>query len=87
MNKRVSIAAKPAGASHPMADEWVSNREVPISPEEMKRLTIDITKDLHTAIKTDCARRGVKMADEIRDLLERHFLRNLNGQSSTEKQI
>ena len=77
MNKRVSIAAKPSSGGRPAADDWVAQREVPTAPvEEMKRLTIDINKSLHTAIKTECARRGVKMADEIRDLLERHFLRN-----------
>jgi hypothetical protein len=43
-------------------------------PEPMKRLTIDVSQDLHTAIKTTCARRRVKMADEIRDLLTRHFM-------------
>jgi predicted DNA binding CopG/RHH family protein len=41
--------------------------------ESMKRLTIDIPKNLHTQIKTQCAARGVKMADEIRELLTKHF--------------
>jgi hypothetical protein len=75
MNKRVAFGAKPQGAVRPAADDWVSRREVVEEPvEEMKRLTIDINKSLHTTIKTECARRGVKMAEEIRDILERHFL-------------
>ncbi|MCK4578418.1 MAG: hypothetical protein KAU50_06490 [Candidatus Marinimicrobia bacterium] len=40
---------------------------------QMKRLTIDVPAELHTAIKVDCARRGAKMADVIRDLLESQF--------------
>lgn len=39
----------------------------------MKRLTIDVTEDLHRRIKTACAARGTKMADEIRELLENYF--------------
>ena len=39
----------------------------------MKRLTIDVSADLHSAIKVDCARRGVKMADAIRNILRNEF--------------
>lgn len=42
--------------------------------EPLKRLTLDIPLSLHAAIKTDCARRGVKMIDDIRPLLEAHYL-------------
>ena len=40
----------------------------------MKRLTIDVPESLHAQIKSRCALKGVKMADEIRALLETHFL-------------
>jgi len=40
---------------------------------QMKRLTIDVPVELHTAIKVDCAIRGAKMADVIRELLESQF--------------
>jgi len=40
---------------------------------EMKRLTIDVSADLHAAIKSQCARRGLKMADAIRALLQAEF--------------
>lgn len=43
------------------------------SSTQKKRLTIDIPESLHRNIKVDCAKRGVKMADEIRDLLEKRF--------------
>jgi hypothetical protein len=42
-------------------------------PEAMKRLTIDVPASLHARIKSQCAIRGVKMADEVRELLEKHF--------------
>lgn len=83
MNKRVTIGAKPrAGSNLDTLDEWVNERKI---PEETKRLTIDVTRSLHTAIKMDCARRGVKMADEIRTLLEQRFLNNGAEGANTEK--
>ncbi|MDE0185578.1 MAG: hypothetical protein OXP71_08980 [Candidatus Poribacteria bacterium] len=39
----------------------------------MKRLTIDVPAYLHSAIKMECARKGIKMADAIRNLLENEF--------------
>jgi predicted DNA binding CopG/RHH family protein len=71
MAKKVTFgttpAAKPTPA--PTAEEWVEHRDT----EPKKRLTIDISPSLHRRIKTTCARRGVNMADEIRELLETHF--------------
>ena len=40
---------------------------------KMKRLTLDVSEELHRKIKSACANRGTKMADEIRALLETHF--------------
>ena len=71
MNKKVSFGVKP-GAARPdtaRADDWVNNRDA----ETMKRLTIDVPASLHARIKSQCALRGVKMADEVRELLEHHF--------------
>lgn len=39
----------------------------------MKRLTIDVSVALHSAIKVSCAQRGIKMADAIREILEHEF--------------
>ena len=39
----------------------------------MKRLTIDIPEDLHRALKVGCAARGVKMADEVRRMIEAEY--------------
>lgn len=76
MSKKVSFAAKPSvTVATPNPDAWVGARQVIAEEggEKMKRLTIDITDSLHRQIKTQCAGRGVKMADEIREVLQKHF--------------
>ena len=65
--KKVSIGKKPN--KNPTSDAWVENRSVVETTEKMKRLTIDITDDLHRTIKSECAMRGTKIADEVRELL------------------
>ncbi len=60
----------------PSVDQWLgagSDTRPPPAGEPMKRFTIDVPVGLHTRIKTQCAKRGTKMADVIRDLLEREF--------------
>lgn len=39
----------------------------------MKRMTLDIPKDLHRRIKQACAARDSRMVEEIRRILEREF--------------
>ena len=41
--------------------------------ERMKRFTIDVPESLHRRIKAKCALRGVKMADYLRQTLEKLF--------------
>jgi hypothetical protein len=70
------------------ADSWVVDRggaaagevheqatvtPLPQPTEAMKRFTIDVSEGLHKRIKAQCAMRGTKMADVIRDILEREF--------------
>jgi len=90
MRKKVTMGAKPQGTTPPAAmDEWVSGGQTGVataisppqneenaaeSTEDMKRLTIDVPETLHRRIKRTCADRGLKMADQIRLLLEHHFL-------------
>jgi len=78
MRKTVPFGAKPQTPTSRAAspDDWVSaaNTEPAAEAVSMKRLTIDIPETLHRQIKTSCASRGLRMADEIRTLLERHFL-------------
>ena len=40
---------------------------------KMKRLTLDISEDLHRAIKLDAARAGATMVDRLRALLLKHY--------------
>jgi hypothetical protein len=60
-------------------DEWVQGATA-VEPEQartlaepMKRFTIDVPVELHRRVKAECARRGLKMADVLRELLEREF--------------
>jgi hypothetical protein len=73
MSKKVAISAKPAPAvRESSAEAWVKQRQV-AAEEPMKRFTIDVPERLHRRIKAHCALQGVKMADEIRRLLDEHF--------------
>ena len=68
--KRISIGAKPSTTRTPVeADAWVEHRETGDEAEPMKRLTIDVPASLHREIKSQCALRGSKIADEVRELL------------------
>ena len=71
MSKKVAFGVKPSTvqADTAKADEWVNRRD----PEAMKRLTIDVPASLHRAIKTQCAARGTKIADEVRELLMKKY--------------
>jgi predicted DNA binding CopG/RHH family protein len=40
---------------------------------KLKRLTLDIAKPLHKAIKAKAVEEGVPMADMLRSLLEKHY--------------
>jgi hypothetical protein len=69
--KKVTIDTRPQGANHRLSpDQWVSDRR---AAEPIKRLTLDVSLTLHKRIKSRCAIQGVKMADVLRDLLEREF--------------
>lgn len=74
MKKTVAFS-RPA---HPApADAWVGagtdDTAKPASTEPMKRLTIDIPLELHRRVKRECADRGIKMADIVRELLDKEF--------------
>ena len=70
MSKKISIGTKPTGGgAPPTVDAWVGKGDAGRGPGSMKRLTIDIPESLHRAIKAQCAARGTKMADEVRELL------------------
>jgi len=67
--KKVAFGIKPSNKSVvATADDWVESRDSG-GGQDMKRLTIDVPSSLHRAIKTACASRGTKIADEVRELL------------------
>ena len=66
--KKVAFGTKPNKKSA-AADAWVDERKTLDEKPKMKRLTIDITEDLHRRIKAGCAERGNKIADEVGELL------------------
>jgi len=68
--KKVRIGGKPTNTTVPVAaDAWVESRSSDDASGQMKRLTIDVPESLHRQIKTSCAQRGTKIADEVRELL------------------
>ena len=72
--KKVTIGAKPTNKPAPVeVDAWVESRATAEDQEQMKRLTVDIPAGLHRAIKTQCAARGKKIADEVRELLMQKY--------------
>lgn len=85
MGKSVTFKVnKPTLSDATLADAWVTAEQTAPSPapdvkdgrvsgEAMKRFTIDVPLALHSRIKVECARRGLKMADVLRALLEREF--------------
>ena len=69
-------------ASHPGDQEsWIRAPDVPsAAPSKTEtftaRLTIDVTPELRGRIKVAAFRRGVTVADMLRDLLARQFPEN-----------
>lgn len=85
--KKVVIKPKPdrtdVGTTAQLQDDWVSKGQEGGEPTKqndatkeempMKRLTIDIPEPLHARVKSECAKRRVKMADVVREFLEKTF--------------
>jgi hypothetical protein len=83
--KEIRFTKRPATppAAADAAEAWINAPRgseappvavAPALPEEAtKRLTLDIPESLHARVKSQCAKRGKKMIDEIRILLETHF--------------
>ena len=69
--KKIEFGTKPTNQPTPaVVDTWVESRSAGETVTEvMKRLTIDIPESLHRRIKSQCAMRGTKIADEVRELL------------------
>lgn len=71
VKKQTAIAVAPRKS----AEKWVNAKPAPATKDEgIKRLTLDLPASLHRAIKMSCADRGVTMLDDIKDMLEKHYL-------------
>ncbi|WP_254462244.1 chromosome partitioning protein ParB [Pseudomonas aeruginosa] len=72
-------ARKPGFASRPgNPDSWIKAADTPSTSKVAgeaftARLTIDITPELRGRIKVAAFRRGITVADMLRDLLAREF--------------
>jgi hypothetical protein len=84
MSKKVTFAARPAQPPSPAADQWVNERAVeraePSAP--MTRLTIDLEAPKHRRFKSLCAQHGLKMADELRRLVDQRIAEIEGGQGA-----
>ena len=71
MAKKIEIGKKPSKKN---ADTWIKEGGDKASTTgKSKRLTTDVDEALHRKIKVACAAKGLKMADEIRAILEKKF--------------
>ena len=76
--KRIAIGGRPV--TDPNAESWVRRGDgVDKAPEVTRadlytaRLTVDVTPELRGCIKVAAFRRGLTVADMLRELFEREF--------------
>ena len=72
MNKKVAFGAKPSQLKLEPAtagDDWVKNR----GDVALKRLTFDVPETLHRDFKIYCTANGLKMKDQIIELMEQRL--------------
>jgi hypothetical protein len=78
---RRGFASRPADPEH-----WIKASDAPPRDSDAgrftARLTIDVTPDLRGRIKIAAFRRGVTVADMLRDLLAREFPPTTEGDPS-----
>lgn len=71
MTRRLPIGDRPAAS--PEADDWVKAGIGGRPNVYSARLTIDVTPELRGRIKVLAFRRGITVAELLRELLERQF--------------
>lgn len=72
-NRGAEPAATDREGASVTALKAVEATPAPATKEKMSRFTIDVPESLHRRVKMQCAGRGQKMADMMRELLEREF--------------
>jgi predicted DNA binding CopG/RHH family protein len=73
VTEKPAKAAKPDKAEKEKAEK-LDKAEKAEKPAKMKRLTLDVSKSLHKAIKARAVEEGVAMADMLRSLLEQNYV-------------
>lgn len=78
MTKKVVISKKPSKTE--AADNFVSGKDAPIKDKEKptvdiltKRITVEVSDNMHRMIKSKCASMGVKMGAKVKSLLVKEF--------------
>ncbi len=79
--KKVDFSVRPRAAKEelpPTPEQWVAKGEgVVAKPTKVKRLTLDLPADLHTAFKSRCVLRNVTIQDRVTLLIERDMAEGL----------
>jgi hypothetical protein len=70
MSKKITMTARPQAQ---VADKWVEGRRTKTVDISTKRLTFDISEDLHRRLKVECAARGEQMTEFLRRIIEREL--------------
>lgn len=73
MTKKVTMNARPQLQD---AEKWIATggqKAAARSEAETKRLTFDISADLHKRLKIACAGRGEQMTDFLRRIIEQEL--------------
>ena len=82
--KRTGLGSRPSRPTATVdADKWVESRVVETTahqPEQAeppeqpkKKLIIELPHEMHSRFKSQCAERGVKMSDIVRDMINKEF--------------
>lgn len=73
MTSKTIAFKQPTALARP-AEDWVETRKQPDPVSgPTKRLTVDISADLHKRLKIQCATAERQISDVVRDLLEREY--------------
>ncbi len=73
VKKQVAVEVPPAVAEATPVPKTGASEQASEKATKMKRLTLDIAKPLHKAIKAKAVEEGVPMVDMLRSLLEEHY--------------
>ncbi|MCY7275612.1 MAG: hypothetical protein LH702_18215 [Phormidesmis sp. CAN_BIN44] len=69
----VEKEAEPVEKEAEPASKKTAKEQASEKPVKMKRLTLDIAKPLHKAIKAKAVEEGIPMVDMLRSLLEKYY--------------